>query len=411
MMNTKQNIKTYEIQHRLLKWYDAHARVLPWRDDPTPYRVWISEIMLQQTRVDTVKPYFERFIAELPMIGDLADVQEQRLLKLWEGLGYYSRARNLKKAALEIMRDYDGQLPSTTQELMKLPGIGPYSAGAIASIAFGGKVPAIDGNVLRVIARITANHGDITQTETKAEIGEFVQKLLPDLRMGDFNQALMELGATVCLPNGAPKCEECPVSTLCTAYDEKITNQIPAKTKKKARRIDQKTVFVIRCNRRTAIEKRPDEGLLQGLWEFPNAEGDLTLQECEAVLKNWGVQASGIEPLQKARHIFTHVEWHMTGFLVRTEECKSADLQDGALQKSTLWKGTLQEGTLQEGTLQEGMLQEGMLQEGMLQAHTLRGSSLQQRAFVWATPLELKQHYTIPTAFKAYMEIAVRQDS
>jgi A/G-specific adenine glycosylase len=367
------DIKTFEIQQMLLNWYDTHARFLPWRDNPTPYRVWISEVMLQQTRVDTVKPYFERFIAELPTIADLADVQEQRLFKLWEGLGYYSRARNLKKAALEIVRNYEGRIPSTAQELIKLPGIGPYSAGAIASIAFGSKAPAIDGNVLRVIARITANRGDITQTETKEGIGEFVQMLLPDFRTGDFNQALMELGATVCLPNGVPRCEDCPVGMLCAANSGNITDQIPVKARKKARRVEQKTVFIIRCDQRTAIEKRPDDGLLQGLWEFPNVEGDLSLKECEAVLRNWGVYASGMEPLRKSKHIFTHVEWHMTGILVYTESCGSGDIQNG--------------------TFQEGMFHESMNRKSML---------------VWATPQELKQHYTIPTAFKAYMETAIR---
>lgn len=368
----QQDRKLLEMQQQLLEWYDTHARSLPWRDDPTPYRVWVSEIMLQQTRVDTVKSYFERFIGALPTIEALAGVQEQKLLKLWEGLGYYSRARNLKKAAIEIMMNHKGQFPSSTEELIKLPGIGPYSAGAIASIAYGIKVPAIDGNVLRVIARITGNRNDITQTETKVEIGEFVLKLLPVKRVGDFNQALMELGATVCLPNGAPRCEVCPVHALCTAHSQNITDQIPVKTKKKSRRIEQKTVFIIHCFQKTAIQKRSDDGLLQGLWEFPNTNGDLSLEEGEAVLREWGLHVTKMEPLQKAKHIFTHVEWHMTGYLAQVEECKSAGRQ--------------------EGISQEGIYQEDFNREGM---------------FVWASPLELKQYYTIPTAFKAYMEAAV----
>lgn len=397
LINNKQNIETY-IQQPLLQWYDSHARSLPWRDEPTPYRVWVSEIMLQQTRVDTVKPYFERFIAELPTIGDLAGVQEHKLLKLWEGLGYYSRARNLKKAASKVMTDYHGRLPSSADELIKLPGIGPYSAGAIASIAFGNKAPAIDGNVLRVIARITANLGDITQTETKEEIGELVQKLLPDERIGDFNQALMELGATVCLPNGVPRCEICPVNTLCAAYSENITDQVPVKAKKKARRIEHKTVFIIRCNQKIAVGKRPDDGLLQGLWEFPNVGGSLTPGECEAVMRGWGIAVSGLEPLQKSKHIFTHVEWHMTGYLIHAEYCKSAGLQESMPQKSEYREGMPQEGTILENTLQEGVIREGMPQEDDLRKGTL----------VWATPQELKQHYTIPTAFKAYLRVAVK---
>lgn len=341
------NSKAINIQQRLLDWYDVNARILPWRDDPSPYRVWISEIMLQQTKVDTVKPYFERFLAELPTIKDLAAVDEQKLLKLWEGLGYYSRARNLKKAAVEIVEKQGSHFPCTAEDLMKLPGIGPYSAGAIASIAFGIKTPAIDGNVLRVITRITANRGDITQPEIKGEVGKTVLQLLPEIRIGDFNQALMELGATVCLPNGAPRCEICPVSIMCAAYAEGTVDQIPMKVRKKARKVQEKTIFVIQCNNKTAIRKRPDEGLLQGLWEFPNIDGALSQKEGEKVLQDWNIPVIKLEPLQKTKHIFTHVEWHMTGYLVHALACNLEDL-------------------------------------------------------VWASPAEIRQRYTLPSAFKAY---------
>ena len=413
-------IDNEQIVSPLLHWYDTHARSLPWRDEPTPYRVWISEIMLQQTRVDTVKAYFERFIAELPTIGDLADADEQKLLKLWEGLGYYSRARNLKKAAGEVMRDYRGQLPSTAEELIKLPGIGIYSAGAIASIAFGNKAPAIDGNVLRVIARLTANLGDITQTEIKEEISGLVQKLLPDQRVGDFNQALMELGATVCLPNGAPKCEICPLNTLCAAHSEDITDRVPVKAKKNARKVEYKTVFVIRHNLKTAIGRRPDDGLLQGLWEFPNAAGSLTPEECATVMRGWGIHVSGIEPLQKAKHIFTHVEWHMTGYLIHAETNKSEGLQGNVMQgnalrrKDAIQENVIQQGKFQEvGTQQNAIRQDGFredgLQAGMAQEGMPREDGLYAGTLVWATPQELKQYYTIPTAFKTYLKAAVNQ--
>jgi A/G-specific adenine glycosylase len=344
-----------EFQQRLLKWYDANARCLPWRDDPTPYRVWISEIMLQQTRVDTVKPYFDRFLSALPTVRDLAEADEQLLLKLWEGLGYYSRVRNLKKAAGEILEKQDGRLPASVEELIRLPGIGPYTAGAIASIAFGVKTPAIDGNVLRVIARITSNRGDLAQKETKEEIGKIVLELLPEQRNGDFNQALMELGATVCLPNGAPKCEICPVRALCSAYSEGATGQIPVKAKRNERKIEQKTILLILCRDRTAIRKRPDKGLLSGLWEFPNVDGHLTEHECRKVLRNWNIQSTDLIPLPESKHIFSHVEWHMTGYITLAEEDRTGS-PDG---------------------------------------------------FTWASPEELKAQYAVPTAFRAYLPYAL----
>ena len=201
-----------EIPKPLLKWYDENRRILPWREEPTPYRVWVSEIMLQQTRVEAVKPYFERFMKALPDIQALAEAEEETLLKLWEGLGYYNRVRNLQKAAIQIMEDYGGQMPLDYEELLKLKGIGSYTAGAVSSIAGGRAVPAVDGNVLRVVSRVREDERLITDAKVKAAVEEDLKKVMPIDRPGDFNQAMMEIGACVCIPNGAPHCEECPLS-------------------------------------------------------------------------------------------------------------------------------------------------------------------------------------------------------
>ena len=299
----------------LLQWYDHHARILPWRDLPTPYRVWVSEIMLQQTRVDAVIPYFERFVSSLPDIEALASVGEERLFKLWEGLGYYNRARNLKKSAVFIMEKWNGAIPSRFEELQTLPGIGEYSAGAIASIAFGQRVPAVDGNVLRVIARITADDGDVTQTETKKRMREQVIGILPEVRIGDFNQSLMELGATVCLPNGVPLCSSCPLVSLCQAHHLGLELSLPVKQKKAPRRSEEKTVLLLVQNGKVALTKRPDKGLLPGMWEFPNVPDTLSPNQCRKLLDNMGLKANRLTALPRAVHIFSHVEWHLSGFL------------------------------------------------------------------------------------------------
>ncbi len=299
----------------LLAWYDQNARVLPWRSDPAPYRVWVSEIMLQQTRVEAVIAYFERFMEALPDIPSLAKADEQHLLKLWEGLGYYSRVRNLQKAARVVMEQHGGELPDDPALLRALPGLGAYSAGAVASIAFGRRETAVDGNVLRVMARLTADEGDIANTAVKRRIGELVKQLLPKARVGDFNQALMELGAMVCLPNGAPKCDCCPLSTLCAAHLAGITHRLPAKKTRTARRREDKTVLVLICNEKVALLRRANTGLLAGLWELPNLEGSLSPEETAAVLAAQGVACESLRPLGPAKHIFTHIEWHMTGYL------------------------------------------------------------------------------------------------
>lgn len=304
----------------LLEWYDRSARILPWREEPTPYRVWVSEIMLQQTRVEAVKPYFERFINALPDIESLAYVEEERLMKLWEGLGYYNRVRNMQKAARVVMEQYNGQLPASYENLLNLPGIGEYTAGAIASIAFGQAIPAVDGNVLRVAARVLANGSDIMQASVKKNYREWIQAVLPKNRAGDFNQALMELGATVCLPNGMPLCEKCPVAPFCEANQQNRVMDFPVKAPKKARRAEERTVFVLQYDGKTALRQRSGHGLLARMWEFPNIEGELSEERAEEFLAKLGIVVSEIESMGYAKHIFTHIEWHMKGYLVKLSE-------------------------------------------------------------------------------------------
>lgn len=233
----------------LLLWYRENARVLPWRSDPTPYRVWISEIMLQQTRVAAVLDYYRRFLEAVPTVADLAALPEDALMKLWQGLGYYSRARNLQKAARQIVENFGGVFPNTYDEIRSLAGVGDYTAGAVASIAFGLPVPAVDGNVLRVVTRITGDTGDITTPAVKRRITEALRQIIPTEAPGQFNQAMMELGATVCLPNGAPLCDRCPGAEFCRARLEDRIEQLPVKAPKKARRVEQRRVYLIFSDR------------------------------------------------------------------------------------------------------------------------------------------------------------------
>lgn len=303
----------------LLYWYAGEARVLPWRSEPTPYHVWISEIMLQQTRVEAVKPYYARFLEVLPDPAALAAVDDETLNKLWQGLGYYSRARNLKRAAQEIVSRYGGVLPASYEALRALPGIGAYTAGAIASIAFGLPEPAVDGNVLRVVSRLTADDADIAKQTTKDRVTEELRAIYPQIpdEARAFTQALMELGATVCVPNGAPHCGRCPLSELCRAHAAGKENAYPVKAPKKERRTEEKTVFLLTADGEFAIRKRPEKGLLSGLWEFPCAEGILSSAEAAGfAAENGCVPVSSPVPLGDAKHIFTHIEWHMTGYLI-----------------------------------------------------------------------------------------------
>lgn len=344
-LSTRERLKAME--RPLLSWYRQHARNLPWRDRPEPYRVWISEIMLQQTRVEAVKPYFERFMDALPGIYDLAAVPEDRLLKLWEGLGYYSRAKNLKKTAELLVEQQVGELPASYEELIKLPGIGSYTAGAIASIAFGIPVPAVDGNVLRVVSRVTGSREDILKQSVKKRIEEELRAVMPQKEASSYNQGLIEIGAIVCVPNGPPLCGQCPLASICVARMGGLTGEIPVKTPKKARRVENKTVMLLRQSGRFAIRRREDTGLLASLYEFPNLEGHL---EEETLLAQLGVNEAKITPLSPAKHVFSHVEWHMIGFWVELGEQPAGD-------------------------------------------------------FLWVTAEELKNTYSLPGAFKAYTKL------
>lgn len=313
-----------QITEPLQNWFDTHARVLPWRDQPSAYYVWISEIMLQQTRVEAVKPYFERFITELPDVKTLAECPEERYLKLWEGLGYYNRVRNLNAAAQQIMDEYSGVIPDSYEELLKLKGIGAYTAGAIASIAYHKPVPAVDGNVLRVISRVCADDSDIMKQSVRNHMQQCLQQLMEIqqglLIPGKFNQALMELGAMVCVPNGAPHCEECPWNAFCKARLQDRIDDLPVRKKKAARRIEERTVFILRDGGKVALHKRPAKGLLAGLYELPNCEQKLNKEEALQHIENLGYRPIRIVPLADAKHIFSHVEWHMRGYAVLIEE-------------------------------------------------------------------------------------------
>lgn len=291
----------------LLEWYRDNQRILSWRSDPTPYHVLVSEIMLQQTRVAAVLSYYQRFMEAFPTVNDLAQAEEDHLLKLWQGLGYYNRARNLQKAACQIMGQHDGQFPDSYEALLSLSGVGEYTAGAIASIAFGLPEPAVDGNVLRVITRITGDPSDISRTDTKKAIRTALAEIIPIHAPGDFNQALMELGALVCLPNGAPDCARCPIRPFCTAYLEGKTHLLPIKGAKRPRTIENRTVYLIFHQGTVALRRRPAKGLLAGLWEFPNELSDSKHSA------QWRLSPIQAEQCGAGRHIFTHREWHMTG--------------------------------------------------------------------------------------------------
>ncbi|MBQ9032204.1 MAG: A/G-specific adenine glycosylase [Parasporobacterium sp.] len=309
----------------LRDWYLQHARILPWRQDPSPYHVWISEIMLQQTRVEAVKRYYERFLSALPDVADLARCGEDTYLKLWEGLGYYSRVRNLHEAAIQIMDTYQGRIPDEYEELLKLKGIGHYTAGAIASIAYGKPVPAVDGNVFRILTRVSGDDTDITKqsfrTLVEERLRELMQEVCPDVvAPAIWNQALMELGALVCVPNGEPHCDVCPWKEMCLARREGRIAQLPCRKKPKERRIEERTVLLIRDGSQVALHKRPAKGLLAGLYEFPNKEGHLTESQVISLVRGMGYSPLRIRRLSDSRHIFSHVEWQMIAYHILVEE-------------------------------------------------------------------------------------------
>ena len=301
----------------LLEWFYKNQRILPFRTDPSPYHVWLSEIMLQQTRVSAALPYYERFLAALPDIPALAACEEEKLHKLWEGLGYYSRVRNLQKAACIVCEQYGGQLPADYDALRALPGIGDYTAGAIASISFGLAVPAVDGNVLRVMARLREDGEDILKQSVKNRVEAELTEIMPAEDPGAFNQAMMDLGAMVCLPNGAPKCEVCPLFDQCLAGRHQTWTEYPFKKSAKPRRIEDRTVLLFLDGAHTAVRKRPKKGLLAGLYEFPNFDGVLSEQEALEEAEKFGVTPLHIQALPPYKHIFSHVEWHITGYAIK----------------------------------------------------------------------------------------------
>lgn len=319
-------LNTERIRDLLLGWYSDHFRSLPWRVDATPYHVWISEIMLQQTRIEAVLPYYARFIDALPDVFALADVSEDALMKLWEGLGYYSRARNLQKAARQIVEQYEGQLPADYERLLLLPGIGEYTAGAIASIAFSIPVPAVDGNVMRVLARVMGDDTDVLSTAGKKRFTDMAWELVPEQTPGRFNQALMELGETVCVPGGSPRCTECPLRTECEAYRMQRVAELPVRIKKTKRRVEQRAVLLVRNAEHTAVllHRRKDTGLLAGLWEFPNTTSESPPEALPVSLQKFCVS---VGELPESKHLFSHIEWRMCGYLY--ELTRNATLPDG----------------------------------------------------------------------------------
>lgn len=315
-MNSQEQIYRL-LPERLIPWYLKNARNLPWRRDREPYHIWLSEIMLQQTRVEAVKDYYIRFLKELPDIRTLAEAEEEKLLKLWEGLGYYNRARNLQKAAKMIVFENNGVFPSEYSEILTLPGIGEYTAGAISSVCFDEPIAAVDGNVLRVISRIMESYDDILKASTKKQVKLHLEEVYPRKGCGDFTQSLMELGATVCMPSGKPRCESCPVEDLCIAHARHTEMELPVKVTKKNRSVEERTVFVLRCGDKIAVRKRADAGLLAGMWEFPNVLGRQTADQALQTADSWGCGPVHLEQELFRKHIFSHVQWDMTCFYIQ----------------------------------------------------------------------------------------------
>ena len=303
----------------LLPWYYENRRELPWRQDQEPYHIWLSEIMLQQTRVEAVKGYYARFLQALPTLEDLANADDELLHKLWEGLGYYSRVRNLKKAAQIILEDYSGAFPGEYEKILALPGIGEYTAGAICSIAFGQKTPAVDGNVLRLISRLTDDDTPIDLPAVKKAVQEELKKIYPE-NAGDFTQALMELGATVCGPNRKPECEICPCCDFCLGHQKGTAEVLPVRLPKRQRRLEHRTVFILSCDGFYALQKRPDTGLLAGLWQFPNVEGELDVPAALKEVEKIGLKPKEILRKVERKHIFTHIQWDMSGVYIEVAE-------------------------------------------------------------------------------------------
>lgn len=357
-METRQMTPEW-IVDSLQEWFAVHKRSLPWRQEPTPYHVWVSEIMLQQTRVEAVKGYYDRFLLALPTISSLAKAGEEELLKLWEGLGYYNRVRNMQQAAQTIMEKYHGEFPDSYEEILQLKGIGEYTAGAIASIAFSEAVPAVDGNVLRVISRLLGSFADIGLASTKRDMREWLSGIVLLSNPGEFNQALMDLGATVCIPNGEPRCSECPWKAHCVAVKKGLTGQIPVKAKKGERRREEKTVLLLVSQGKIGLTKRPAEGLLAGMWQFPMLDSFLSLKQVEGVLEGCNLRDYKVRSTSQAKHIFSHVEWQMKGRIVTLPEVPA------------------------------NLVIEGQQVE-------------------WVTVEKMEEYYSVPAAFAVYRKLAVR---
>ena len=302
----------------LIPWYRAHKRDLPWRQTREPYKIWVSEIMLQQTRVEAVKGYYARFLERLPDIASLAACDDDELHKLWEGLGYYSRVRNLKKAARVIVESHGGIFPSDYASVRALPGIGDYTAGAVCSIAFNLPTPAVDGNVLRVLSRLRADEEPIDLPAVKKRVQAELAEIYPTDCPGEFTQALMELGATLCGPNWEPQCSECPCSKFCKGRED--WKKYPVKLPKKEKKQENRTLFLLHCGEKWAIEKRPNKGLLAGLWQFPNESGHFTAAEAIAWAEEKGLHPRNVERSIHRNHIFTHIRWDLRGWFLEVDE-------------------------------------------------------------------------------------------
>ncbi len=309
-----------KLPENLLPWYESNRRELPWRKDKEPYHIWLSEIMLQQTRVEAVKNYYTRFLAACPTISSLAEAEDDALRKLWEGLGYYSRVRNLKKAAQVIMNTHGGVFPEEYEAVRALPGIGDYTAGAICSIAFGQPTPAVDGNVLRVLSRLLLWQEAIDLPLIKRQARGILEEIYPRSCPGDFTQALMELGATVCLPSGEPKCENCPMRELCRAKKEGCPQEYPKRLPKKPRKTEEKTVFILACREYIALRQREEQGLLAGLWEFPHVPGCLDEKAAIEQAEKWGLCPRELLLRADRIHIFTHIQWNLRGYRINCRE-------------------------------------------------------------------------------------------
>lgn len=381
----------------LLAWYERNARRLPWRENQNPYGVWVSEIMLQQTRVEAVIPYYNRFMKRLPTIEDLANVEEEELHKLWEGLGYYSRVRNLQKAAQIICTEYQGVFPQEYEKILALPGIGPYTVGAICSIAFEQPYAAIDGNVLRVMTRLLADDTDISNTAFRKKMGAALEAVYPLGKCGAFTQSLIELGALVCVPNGEPKCRECPIFSMCKAAENGCQMDYPVKKQKKARKIVDMTVFLLESGGKIAICKRQEDGLLAGLWQFPNVLGILNVQQAMDWLSDHEIHVDGLEGIMEEpvkKHIFTHIEWHMHTYRI---QCK--DIEDSfvpineADARNISHKSNLKDYIREEAG--EEIYGDGRSSKSQKVYYSRNDTDL-----TWVSMAKLKKEIALPTAFR-----------